>query len=838
MKNTLTAIPHIITFLCLLLLAPMGAYAADVRDIEQNERCRIALKGANLEDINALMDSNLVQQCKEGAFNEDLSVQMLSLLIGEPVFYLLESIQAMGFGFHTAKLDDPAFSVLGPMHDMLGAFNWLMFYTLMALMLTVFSVQMIRWARAEKEMGIMKWLNRNFSQNTIAMALCMPVLGWMTPIQVIAALFIMVVVYATKAAVTLFFAGLFLADTANNILDDITPVIEQNMMESVLIYRCDILRREDLINGIIASNNISSRQALEADPLYQCLQQESATSTSKGLSTGDLQQYVVNFGVMNNFKKCTSVHANYIKDRGLSPLTECGNVMLQIPGEPSKSDAIKEQVEQLFLSDIPQMALRNIAVTIHEYSCRFRQITPDSQLGEFSASCAQIAPKSGGYQFQWMTDPTAGKEIIARHLTPLTEMAKKEMRNSVGQSKTDAINHVVDSQSQLINLLRALTEATSQPNSVPSNEKDIEDTVTKINKGAWMTASLFVSKTANNIKDASISHDIGGLYNANSTGVLGMMRDSFKTLDTGWLLKEDLEPILGQSYFIQKALTSEGLSYSQSKIMGIILPEFGLYKNQLACWEDQGQCEVAALNPFISLGESGVKIFNHAGLGWTATTLMMKFSNLSFRFTGVKTKMMAVAVLNDFYILYIIIGIILAIAIPVYPVLKVLSLCTQWGLEVIKELAGLQLSMAFAPFSEPGKKVVTDDIRKALSRLVALSLYFMFIIVGVLVMFVTFSFLFSINILLLGGLSNIIQFTNGSHFLESVFLGVIFDVLVAVILFLEVKACSDLMDKVPGALAERFSLELSRGENIGDQLISQVKGQILPGVKNFMSNIR
>lgn len=828
-----------ITFIYALLTFSAGA-TAQVNEMEQEELCKASIRGASLADLNNLFSSDLVEQCRKGPMNDDLSVQILILAIGEPVFYILEMGQALGLFTHSLSLSDPMLNVLKPIHDVMGGFNWLMFYSLLFLMALMFLIQTVRWSRSEKETGLIKWLNRGFSQNAIAVALTVPVMGWMTPIQVVAGLLVVIIVFAGKWMVTLFFAGMFLADTAGNILSDVTPKIETSLVDTVMIYRCDILKRENLLNGIIAAENIKDRAGLEANAVYQCLQGPGETLTNTGNVAEEKIVYKVTLSPLNNYERCVEQHLDYLGSKSINPINDvdCGTVALNLPSAIKNPDPLKQSMGQLFLSEKTQGPLKKIALLIHEYSCRFRAISEENKLGNFTASCAKLSVSPDGYRYSWILDEIIDKEVIARYVNPLTDLSKKEMRDQVEQQKAAATNAVTEQQGQLISILRQAASELSQSGELPSNERDVNNLANKMDKGAWMIASVFLSKTAQNVEGKALTATIGDFYSASHSSMKMLLRVSFSTLDKTWLLTEDLEPLIGKAYFAQKIFTEEAGKHIQSKIVGIVLPNFGLYNDQLKCWQDQSLCEISALNPFISLGETGIDIFNHALVGWTATTVLSKLSNVSYRTTGIRTKLMAVTILGEFYVLYMMIGILLAIIIPLYPLLKIMSICTKWGLEVLKELLGLQLSMAFAPFSDPSQKLLTEDLRKALARLVALGMYFIFIIFGVLVMFMTFSFLFSLNVLLMGGLALVVQFDNGAHAVETLFMGVVFDVIVAMLLFLEVKACTDLIDQVPSALAERFSLELSQTEDIGEQIMRRFKNYVLPGVQKFMTKIR
>lgn len=829
-----------LTLLLFILAFSISANAANsnVRDLESAALCKAAIKNTNLDNINDFANSEIAKVCNDLPLNKELSIQMLSLMIGEPMFYMLEVSQALGLGWHTSNKSDNIFNIMRPVHDMFSAFNWLMFSLIFFLFSLIFFIQLVRWARSEEKQGFMKWLNRNFTQNGIAMAMSLPVMGWMTPIQIIAALFIIVIVFATKIVATIFFAGLFMADTAGGILSDSTPQIEAEMINTVMMYRCDILRREDLINGLITVNNYTERTQLEANPVFQCLQGSGQTLVNRTNTVNGSTLYTADLATFSNYESCLNDNRAYIQQHKLTPIDDCGYVEISVPNAGGSDEMIKERTSAVFLNSTVHNALRQIAMTIHEYSCRFRKTHESNQFGVFNASCAAMNMQNSSYSLNWVTDPVTSKEVIARHITPLNDTAKNAMRSQIERSKSEAINTITENQEALVNLLRSIMSTQNTPGGLPTDERDLDNLINKMGKGAWMTSSIFIDDTAKHIDNQKLTDAISNLYKAYQVGMTTILARGLSTQDQQWLLIEDLEPLLGQSYFMQKVFTDEAVSYTQSLILGAILPDFGLYDDQLSCWKEQSQCQASVLNPFKNLTKTGIGIFEHALIGKAATSALSKFSNNIFKFTGVRTKIMAVSVLDDFFMLYLVIAVMLVLIIPMYPLLKILSLFTQWSLEVAKELVGLQLSLAFSPISEPGKRVVTNDMRSALSRLVALGLYFLFIVLGIMVMFTAFTFLFSLNVLLLGGLSVIVNFTNGSHFLESVFMGVIFDVLVVVLLFLEVKVCSDLIDKVPGALAERFSLELSNGENISERVITTFRTHVMPGVSNFMSHLK
>lgn len=845
------------SIIALLITLTLGGWNLKANTVlEQDALCEAAIKNTSLRDLSGIFRSNVVEQCKKSPIDRDLSVQIMIISLGEPMYYILEIGRALGFFVHELKKDSPEISMLKPVHDTLGAFNWLMFKTLTFLIFLMFFVQLIRWSRAEANVGFMKWLNRGFTQNAVSVSLSMPVLGWMTPIQVIAATFVVIVVYFTKYAVTLFFAGLFVADTAGNLYEDVKDSIGTNLVNTTLVYTCDIFRRESLIESVIAADRISNQTDLENNQVYTCLMGDGQTTVETTPSIGGqtaYENYNVLLAALDNYDRCVMSNMEYLSQRGIKPNdVNCGRTILQIPVDVKDKEKVRNAYSNVFLASSVQNELRQVAITMHEYYCRYNAISRERDFGQFSARCGKLNISSAGYSFDFILDEIAQERVIGRHISAMGDHFKQETKERSAIAINSLSNKISSEQESLAEVLRSLIKNNNDHSELPTNEKDVKDLANKMGKGAWMISSIFLEKTAKNLEDMTIVNALREAYRSPRVE----MKELSKALNPSgatsvFISINKIPEIIGTftSYLETSGRSSTMILANAAKETSVgqwanrnigfsLLPEIDIYTSQLKCWSNQMECNEIPLNPFIYIGKEGVRILDHAMVRFIAASVIKLGSHQITRITGVRSDLMVISVYAEFSALYVFIGLIMAIIIPLYPLLKVISLSVKWGLEIVKELIGLQLSLAFVPFSEPSKKVISDDIRKALSRLTALSLYFLFIILGVVIMFLAFSFLFALNVFLMGGLATVFQFAGEGNFLESMFTQIVFDVVIAILLFIQVRACTDLIEQIPETLAERFSLDLSRTEDITGMIIRQFRTNITPGVSRFMSHVR
>lgn len=842
----------------LLLIASAGVLPALQANtvLEQDALCEAAIKNTSLRDLGSVFKSDVVEQCKKSPIDRELSVQIMVLALGEPMYYILEIGRALGFFVHELKKDSPQTLMLKPVHDTLGAFNWLMFKILTFLIAMMFFVQLIRWSRAEANVGFMKWLNRGFTQNAMAVSLSMPVLGWMTPIQVIGATFIVIVVYFTKYAATLFFAALFVADTAGNLYEDVKDDIAANLINTTLVYTCDIFRRENLVEALIAADMINNKEQLEANPVYQCLKSDGRTTVESTPTIGGqtaYSTYNVLLASLDNYDRCIVKNKEYLSQRGIAPNNiNCGRTVIQVPIEINDKEKVKEALSNVFLTTVVQDQLRQIAITMHEFYCRHTAISRERDFGQFSAKCGKINLSAAGYSFDFILDEFRQERVIGRHVSAMGDHFKQDMKERSAIAVNNLSNRMSSEQDSLADILRSLINNNTGLSELPTNEQDVKDLANKMSKGAWMISSIFLEKSAKRLEDVTISKAIKESYitsrpeireiskamnPTNSSSISASINRIPEILNTftSFLEAYGRSATLILSDYVKNA---PGVEAANRHIGFSLLPKIDLYTSQVNCWVRQTECKESPLNPFIYIGQEGIRILDQAIVRFVASSVIRLGSHQIMRMTGMRTDLMAVSVYAEFSALYVFIGLMMAVIIPLYPLLKVVSLSVKWGLEVVKELIGLQLSLAFVPFSEPSKKVASDDIRKVLSRLTALSLYFLFIILGVVTMFLAFSFLFALNVFLIGGLATVFQFAGEGNFLEAMFTQIVFDTLIAVLLFIQVRACTDLIEQLPETLAERFSLDLSRTEDITGMIIRQFRTNITPGVARFMSNVR
>jgi hypothetical protein len=280
---------------------------------------------------------------------------------------------------------------------------------------------------------------------------------------------------------------------------------------------------------------------------------------------------------------------------------------------------------------------------------------------------------------------------------------------------------------------------------------------------------------------------------------------------------------------------------------GLILPRLGLYLDNINCWQEQADCETPSLNPFTELSERGVAIMDHALIGIVVTKsarrVMQYVAKKKLEWAGYdvaqakRTKMgkyMLFDTFEEIYILYMFIAVVLVVILPGMPLLKITTMLISWVYDIIKELVVLTLNIVLSPHSDIDEGFISDEVKEGFLKIIGLGLYFFFIVIGVIVMFIMFSFLYSLNVLVVGALNFIINWSISVTSLEGMIMGVILDTVVAILLIFEVRICTPYIDKLPKEMAEYFNLNTSDTDGMMSHMERLLTSNVFMKVSSFL----
>jgi hypothetical protein len=834
----------IVTF-SVLLIGTKPAFAQDASALSQQafQECKQRIMQFSDEDIKTLVPNQVIESCQSFPLSDDVFVQVLGAMIGTDFKTILDIYSALTDRPHGFIENDPLFLVATPLHKVLEATNYASFIFFLALVGGAVLMQMFRLQKGEEGFDFREWYSKNALGYLFSGAMSFPLIGWMTPIQALAVLIIVLFGYVAKMVVVYIFLAAFVGDLQTSIVDSVSFSVSKEMGANVIMHRCDIENREMLVVAMNNSLPVKSRANLEADPLYRCLT-ESALQASDvvgigAVSIGQVEAIFTPHPIART-QKCIYDNASRIAELQVD-VEDCGTVKFSMPPNlagtangsgvaPSIQNAI-----DLYANEEVIASQRNIAIKMLEYQCR--DTSTKTQSGGLVDSCLIPFASGSGYSYNYNVNPVTNDETLSVYNEPLTETSRKvliqDIKTQVGngieslKSNTSGIRqHIKDIISPFSNesdltkgkqdQLMEMRNRVDNEGSLGFSESDATFLVNNIKRGAWTASSLFFSGVSASVDESFIVESIANVYDVN--GGDWAVND---------FLNDPIYDILQAYFLVQKSVQSNPLEYEGDffdkyvSVQGLAVPRVGLYMDSLDCWFDQADCKRSPMNPFAYLSTQGMSLINqsltrvitYGAVGKVAASMVELERGPNGRpLNHNRHKFMVLDTLKDFSYIYFFIGVLLAIALPLIPLLRILVMMVNWTYDVIKELISLQIKIALSPMGDQGGQVVSEDVREAFGRLVALGLYFLFIIVGIGVMFMMFSFLYALNVFLVGALSSVISVSFNISAIEAMVLGIIFDVIVTFILTYEVVKCSSYIERIPRAMAEHFGVQISSSE--------------------------
>ncbi|MEG3765096.1 hypothetical protein [Alteromonas sp. 14N.309.X.WAT.G.H12] len=835
-------------FLLLFPLVPIVDAAEDTDDVAllseiKMIECREKIMSINGDDLDGIAPNKVIEACQGFPLSDDVAVQILGAMIGPDFVSVLDVLSSFTKEPHGFSRDDLLFSILSPMHTTLYYFNVGVFSVFVFLVFWHSGLQVLRWQQGGTTGDSVKiYLQKYGVSGAVKGFLAFPFLGWVNPIQFIALLSVSAFLWLSKIAVTYLFLASFFTNVGSTIKDSVEDSIKNQVGASILNYTCDIEQREALIKSIQENNEGAQDMAyVQENELYKCLmgvgqfgaslsnEITQVTAIDAGVDT-----YLVTPKTLSQTKQCVTEYEQTIASWGEDPdtFTSCGETYISLP-----SGASTQQVENaldVYMNDDIETDKRNVALKLQEMVCREGDL-PDFK-GGVVANCFVARVKGDSYEYGTTTDTLSGVETLAYYGLPLSveskDLLKEEVMDGadgIRESITSKTSALIDHFSDLLSLLEldGMTDSEKEKmdaqmdewkaeiadsGSLGVNQADVDNVILSIRRGVWSSGTLFFGSVSESMDDKRIVKTLAQVYKV-STG--------YDLIDAGqkyWALLQMIKP---SGTDTTSNLINGNIGH------GMILPRLGLYLDNIDCWLDQTACETPALNPFTELSKRGIEIIDHATYGIIATkgvrTTLTSISKQMLELAGydpseaAKTKMGKYMIFDTFeeiYILYLLIGFVLVVIIPGIPLLKITTMLVAWLYDVIKEILVITLKIILSPAEHIEEGFVSDAVKDAFHKIIGLGLYFLFFLIGIIVMFVMFSFFYSLNVLVVGALDFVMQWSMEMSSLESMVMGVIMDTVIVGILLYEMRVCTPYIERLPREMAAYFNLESSNTDGV------------------------
>lgn len=804
------------------------------------DECLREVMQAGTVDFSNMTTSDLVNMCQGMPLSEDLFVQMLSIVVGPAMVPILDAATAITGTTHNLTPEDHLFKIAQPLHATMKAFNYVMLAIFGVLVsINIFS-QLMKWQKLGSKEEMKRWVADKSPSTIVVGVFLAPVIGWLSPLQFLALLAITCLGVVTKFAVVYLFLGAFFSDAATQIKQEMYSDLAWSIGKTVLVHQCDIESREDLLMQVQRVEGTSSPEVLSSNSLYNCLTSSSPTQSRLRLrsSSERVNEYVLEPGNLVQTQSCVSSNRELLDEWGASAPPTCGHIILRLPNN-SAINSVDNAIALYANAELIETQ-RELALKVHEYECR-QASNIQADTGGVVPKCLQASIAGDGYEYNFLPDRITGDLRLTSFRSALGPESGRDLRDDIVRnvesmqraisSNTSAmLQHIRDvSAPRVSEAVRSAFEEQAHEdflNSVLSNgesglgfsETDGRFLVNNIKRGAWTSGSLFFGKFSKEIQTDILIDKLASVYDAR--------------VETHWS-----SPLIYSLFGLNRILTDETLGdTAMSAVQNALIPRVGLYLDSIDCWYSRMECSPAPLNPFTYLGERGATLIEG---GFIRFGVSKGIGAMAQKFMGPDAgKLMLTETLSEFYLLYIVLGIILAILIPGIPLIKLLIMLVNWVYDVLRELLALQITLAISPAGAESKKIFNDDVREALARIMGLGLYFVFIIIGVCAMFIMFSFLFGLNVFFVGILSYVVQWTGAANSIEAMVMNTIFDIIITGVLVYEVKLCSTYIQKFPQEMAEFFKVKVSDSANVMDWFESKVRSAVLPKVGDFLTKLK
>ena len=824
----------------LMFTSSLPAMAADSDAvIAASEACKSAILTVNSGDIDQALLENVKESCDDFPLSDSMAAQVVAAIIGEDLLVPLDVFTFVTGIEHGFESGDSVFMAVESLHDVLSTVNDVVFYTVIGLLVITLLFKAFSLIRGDQRSDLGQEIGVYIPAKVGRLLLTMPVVGWMTPFQLIGVTLLFLAFIAVKQLVIYLFIFGFASDVAIGVTETTKEGLTHELGDNILMYHCDIKRRENILEVVQMQYGSRDAALLRSDPVFQCLT-ESAPSNMAFTDIEVTDAFSRVRGTPPTLAKTESCIENnrlhWEKTLGGDALPSCGQLTLNVPTNKASSEALSK-LKGLTTSPATRESLRAIAVQLYQYQCQ-KAAAAEDYTGAFLSHCIALEATPGGYRYITMADPVTGQEKLSAYTSPMTTETRRQAIDQVRMSVESVRSQLLDNNAAMLGLLRDMAapkldsenESTGLQDEMDAgtqliSDEDAEAMVLRIRRGAWAGGSLFFDKISSNLAESTLVGALSKIYQADLPDDEGVIESTYRDLT-------DSLDLVGLTRGVNASRLDE--------VSRRILPMVGLYDYQKDCWIDASSCQAVPINPFYYTIKDGIKILERSLVGLSmsagAELVLRKLGGLGGRREpGGHAKLQLFSVIGDYFWLYAIYGLMLAVIIPAFPFFKLLAMLFSWAVDVLVTLFSANAKIALSTINgdEPGQ-LFSRDVRDAFRTVIGQALYFVFLLVGVMVFFFMFTALFAFNVIVLGVLESILQVYGPFTMLDMALMRVIVDGIMVALLVYEVRICMPYMESIPKDMAKHFSLDITPNDEIVHMMWSKATGWM----PNFADTVR
>jgi hypothetical protein len=840
-----------------VLFSPLS-YAADNGVTDATELCDKAIKDISNSLPSALKEEDLavlsakeradkiashqsnfmaVQLKKLAACNnldltQDLSIQMLLMMLGEDVVWVLDFITMATDATYDEDEARRLANMFTPLHTVIGVANMLFFGIFVLFALIKLTMHGLRWQKGDFDKDMKSIFNQDISSIGLNAMLLTPLVT-LSMIQVLLVLTLCCTVYLGKPIVNVFFAGNLKNNVIESIRDDFNPNFTESITQNAGMYLCDIERRDHMVNQIVLELGTSKKLDVEKDELYKCLQgdyssipfKNSGLVTSKSVAGVDnvkMNAYTTFLPKqLSHTEMCYSQHKTKKKYKSIKELVSCGEVTITTPvmsNDIGNAGVYIGRLRDIYLSDELQSSISQLAGVIYQSECQ-AEILIGSRLQHSDNEemrCLIRSVSATENSLSYTTDDITQQERISIIATPLTPSEKSRL-DQQRQLKTVEITNYLKGNS--VAIYRTIRDAASNVEGDGlASEKDLIRLRQQMERGQWLAGGLFLSDLQEEMTNVTFKSDATSSYKSN-IGLYGSSASSQFRVALG---------------YITSSMDALLIDSSDS-----IIPSPKIYASQLECWRSIEYCHPSAINPFAHMNKVGAQHIWDSLAPYVITKFVLGWVDSPSDIDHVvRNRFEMVKILENVFFVELLLGIVLAVIIPLIPVFFLLGMMVSWAQDFLRATILLQVQLCSSPLGNLDQRLFSEEVRGSFAQLVILAIHLFFTLIGVVVCFLVTSFFFSLNIIVIGIFTSVVGLDDSSGVINSAVMRVVYDCVVVVVLFLEVKFSAEFIRKIPEALAMHFNVQLSRDDGIGKELIDKLRGQMFPEIAKMFGRFQ
>ncbi|MBE8232581.1 MAG: hypothetical protein HAW67_02510 [Endozoicomonadaceae bacterium] len=764
-----------------------------------------------------------LKYCNNLDLSKDITVQILIMLTGADGVRALELLSTSFSALFNKEQATYLAVQFEPLHRVMRTIGLFFFSVFVFCFLLQALIQLLKWQNGDFDVTLFRYLSRKMGASFFHVFLLYPV-GTLSVIQFLFVFGLFSVIYATKPLINSFFASniqeMFYQDVESKLKLDFTETVNAN----INMYRCDIERTESLIEQV---RNIKGDVALTSfgDPFVSCLrdrynstvwdsvQKKYPSNARRTINSGKENIYIFQQNIIpkriNYTQFCYDNFSKKEEYKEITELPDCGKINITVPTEDAYFGLAESNIEKLksiFLNTKFQQDLSKIALLKHQEDCQ-KDIVIGSkkQFGSnVNVKCLEPRHDLMYGRFEVAEDVVTKEKRFKFIAKPYTPEEKQRLDDKIHALRVNVKDYLGANTRKIYQNIGELFQSGEAIKNKLINQKDVEKVRVMMERGQWLVSTLFLSNTTEGLDLKAVKQHIQRVYQF-TEGYNGF----------------------GQSVSGSLSEIGDGFSEAFDEIDKYIRPRHGVYQSHMQCWREVSQCEITPLNPYIYLNRKGADHISHAMYPYLVTMLISKYKPFGISLT-------VITILENLYFIQFLLGFILAVAIPVIPLLYMMSALISWSQDFVKYILSMLVNLAISPLDEQGDKFFSDEIRKVFAGLITLAVHLVFILIGIVCCFLMTSFFFSLNVILIGVFSDQVGMGQTSGALNSAVMSNVYDAAVVLIIAMEVKFCATFIKKIPEALAMHFNMEVSHDAGFAEEVVNKIKGQVFPEIAKLL----